>query len=155
MKRRKSSLTAQFFSRKFLMIDRPSQCSNKSKNMSSGELDSATGAPSLMASNWWTDAWLALKPCDQLCFKRARGSQWCDAAKRQTMVFCQSFYRILAQSKKSCDYSQLQPSIRTSCHPNVSSFSRLYPFSTGPFEITSSRPAVDMGWFVFGPADFA
>jgi hypothetical protein len=123
--------------------------------MSSPELDSAMGALSPVASNWWTDAWLAFKPRDQLCFKRTGRRQWCDPAKRQTVVFCQSFYRILAQSKKSCDYSQLQPSIRTSCHPNVSSFSRLYPFSTGPFEITSSRPAVDMGWFVFGPADFA
>jgi hypothetical protein len=80
--------------------------------MSSPELDSAMGALSPVASNWWTDAWLAFKPRDQLCFKRTGRRQWCDPAKRQTVVFCQSFYRILAQSKKSCDYSQLQPSIR-------------------------------------------
>ena len=109
------------------------------------ELDSATRAPSLMASDWWTDAWLALKPCDQLCFKRTGSRQWCDPAKRQTVVFCQSFYRILAQSKKSCDYSQLQPSIRANCHRNISSF-YAYTRCSGPL----GSPQVDPKWTLAG-----
>src|SRR5262245_62045430 len=71
-------------------------------------------------SNWWPNKRLTLEPFDQFGFEYTGGGKRRDPSQWQPVVFGQTFYRILTQSKKLCDFQQLQPSIRTTCHRIIS-----------------------------------
>ena len=71
----------------------------------------------------WTNQRLTLEPSNQFGFEYTGSSKRCNPPEWQTVVFCQAFNRVLTQPKKFCDFSQLQPLIRITCHSLISSFS--------------------------------
>src|SRR5262245_49902135 len=105
--------------------------------------------------NWWSNQRLTREPCEQLSFESTGRGRRRHTSHWQPAVLCESFNRILTQSKKLCNFPQLQPSIRTTCHPRMSSSLILYPCLGGHFRDTQTGPEAGNPRFVYGPVAVA